>query len=111
MKKQLNDLACRRRLLLEKINIQRMEVPGISLQLQKPLALVDAGVKTVHFIRIHPMRLTGGSALLLARCRRNLRHMMQDGWRLLFPYPAKFNGALHRAKGCFPFFSRYFYTT
>lgn len=89
MKKQLNDLACRRRLLLEKINTQRMEVSEISLQLQKPLALVDAGVKAVHFIRSHPTLLTGGAAFLLALRRGNLRHMMQEGWRLLCLYPAR----------------------
>ena len=89
MKKQFNDLACRRRLLLEKISNQRMEIVEISLQLQKPLALVDTGIKAVHFIRSHPTLVTGGVALLLALRRRNLRHIAQEGWRLLCLYPGK----------------------
>lgn len=89
MKKRLNDLACRRRLLLEKINTQRNEVVEISLQLQKPLALVDAGIKVVHFIRSHPTLVTGSVTLLLALRRGNLRPMAQQGWRLFCHYPAK----------------------
>ena len=89
MKKRLNDLGCRRRLLVENINTQRMEVVEISLQLQKPLALVDAGIKAVHFIRRHPTLVAGGATLLLALRRGNLRHMAQQGWRLFCQYPAK----------------------
>jgi hypothetical protein len=88
MKKHLNEIACHRRLLLEKIRTQRMEVVEISLQLQKPLAMVDAGIKAVHFIRRHPTLVTSGAALLLAFRRRSLILMAQEGWRLLCLYPA-----------------------
>jgi hypothetical protein len=89
MKKQLIDLACRRHLLLEKINTQRREIAEISLQLQKPLALVDTGIKTIHFIRSHLTLATGSLALLLALRRGNLRLMAQEGWRLFSQYSAK----------------------
>jgi len=88
MKGQLNDLACRRRLLLEKINTQRMELIDISLQLQEPLALADAGIKAVHFIRSHPALVAGGVILLLAFRRGNLLFVAQEGWRLLSLHPA-----------------------
>jgi len=54
MKNRLVALAYRRRILLEKIETQRMDVAEISLDLQKPLALADAGLKAVRFIRNHP---------------------------------------------------------
>lgn len=88
MRKNLIDLACQRRLLLEKINAQRMEMVEISLQLHKPLALVDAGIKAVHFIFSHPVLATSGVALLLAFRRGNLIFMAHEGWRLLSLYPA-----------------------
>ena len=88
MKNRLNDLACQRRLLLDRINTQRMEAIEISLQFQKPLALVDTGINTLRFIRRHFMLVTGGVTLLLALRRGNLRLMAQEGWRLLCLYPA-----------------------
>jgi hypothetical protein len=88
MKKHATDIASRRCLLLEKIRIQRMEVIAISQQLQKPLALVDAGIKAVHFIRSHPTLITGSAALLLALRRRDFAAMKQHGWSLLCLHPA-----------------------
>jgi hypothetical protein len=88
MNKHAIDIASRRMLLLEKIRIQRMQVIEVSLQLQKPLAVVDAGIKAVHFIRRHPALMTSGAALLLAFRRRSLILMAQEGWRLLCLYPA-----------------------
>jgi predicted transcriptional regulator with HTH domain len=42
----------------------------------------------VHFIRRHPALLAGGVAVLLALHRGDLRHVVQQGWRLLSLYPA-----------------------
>lgn len=88
MKQKRHDMACRRHLLLEKINAQRIEVVDIALQLQKPLALADKGIEAVHFIRRHPALAATGVALLLALRRRNMRLVVQEGWRLLSLYPA-----------------------
>jgi YqjK-like protein len=88
MNKQLVELACRRRLLLEKIRTQRMEVVEISMHWQKPLALADAGIKAVHFIRRHPALMTGCLALLMALRRGDFAGLKQQGWRLLCLYPA-----------------------
>lgn len=88
MKQQRHDMACRRHLLLEKINAQRLELVEISRQLQKPLALADAGIKAVHFIHRHPALVAGGVAVLLALRRGSLRPLVQQGWRLLNLYPA-----------------------
>ena len=95
MNKQLIDLAFRRRLLLEKINTQRMEVIEISSQFKKPLALLDTGIKAVHFIQSHTTLMTSGVALLLALRRGKLRHMAQEGWRLFCLYTTS---ALTRSK-------------
>jgi len=87
MKKQLADLACRRRVLLEKIASQRMEVAEISQHWQKPLALVDAGVKAVRFIHNHPALVAGGMAALLTLRRKGIAGLAQESWRLLRLYP------------------------
>lgn len=88
MNKQLVELACRRRMLLEKIRAQRMDVVEISMHWQKPLAIVDTSIKAVHFIRRHPAFMTGCLALLLALRRGDFASMKQQGWRLLCLYPA-----------------------
>ena len=88
MKIRLDDLACQRRLLLDKITTQRIEVIEISMKIQKPLALADTGIKALHFMCRHPRLVTDSVALLLALRRGNLRLMAQVGWRLLCLYPA-----------------------
>jgi hypothetical protein len=88
MKKRLSAVAHRRRGLLEKIEAQRMDVAEISVHWQKPLALVDAGLKAVRFIHNHPALMAGGVATLLAWRRKGIVGLAQEGWRLLFLYPA-----------------------
>lgn len=91
MKKRLADLACHRRALIEKIEAQRIEVTGISQHWQKPLALVDAGVKAVRFIHNHPAWVAGGVAAFLALRHKGIAGLAQEGWRLLRLYPAIFS--------------------
>ena len=101
-------MACRRHLLLEKITAQRIEIVELSRQLQKPLALADAGIKVVHFIRRHPALLAGSVTILLALHRGDLRHVLQQGWRLLSLYPATaylsqyLSCQRHNSKGSIP---------
>jgi len=88
MKKRLADLACRRRELLEKIETQRVEVAEISQHWQKPLALVDTGLKAVRFIRNHPAWIAGSVAAFLALRRKGIAGLAHEGWRLLRLYPS-----------------------
>ncbi len=88
MKKRLAELAYRRSRLLEKIEIQRMDVADISLDLQKPLALADAGLKAVRFIRNHPGLVSGGFAALLSLRGKGVAGLAQKGWRLMYLYPS-----------------------
>lgn len=88
MKKRLADLADRRRQLLEKIESQRMDVAGIVQDLQKPLAVADAGLNMVRFIRNHPGLVSGGFAALLSLRGMGIAGLAQKGWRLLYLYPA-----------------------
>ena len=99
MKKRLADLACRRQVLLEKIETQRIEVAGISQRWQKPLALVDAGVKAVRFIHNHPTWVAGGVAAFLALRRKGISGLAQEGWHLLRLYPAIFSLATRSPSG------------
>lgn len=80
MKKRLADLAYRRCRLLEKIDAQRIEVAEISIHWQKPLALVDAGLRAVHFIHNHPALMSGGVALLMALRPGRVWKWLQLGW-------------------------------
>lgn len=88
MKQQLADLACRRRRLLETIEIQRIEVVEISIRWQKPVALVDAGLRVWGLLRKHPALVAGGLAALLALRRKGILGLAQTGGRLLFLYPS-----------------------
>jgi hypothetical protein len=88
MKKRLAAVAHRRRGLLEKIEAQRMEVAEISQHWEKPLALVDVGLKAVRFIRNHSALVAGGVAALLAWRREGIVGLAQKGWRLLYLYPS-----------------------
>ena len=88
MKKRLAALANRRRQLLEKIEELRMEVADITLDLKKPLALADTGLKVVRFIHDHPGLVSGGFAALLSFRGMGIAGLAQKGWRLLYLYPA-----------------------
>jgi hypothetical protein len=87
MKKQLLALAVRRSTLLERIEAQRMVVAGIALDLQKPLALADTGLKVAGFIRDHPGLVSGGFVALLSLRGKGIASLAQKGWRLLYLYP------------------------
>jgi hypothetical protein len=89
MKKRLAALACHRRELLEKIEAQRRDVAEISAHLQKPLALVDAGIKAARFISSHPALVSGGVAAVLAWRSKDTAHQAEKKrWRLLYLYPS-----------------------
>lgn len=88
MKQRFADLAYRRRGLLEKIKAQRMEVAEIHRLLQTPLTVLDAGIKTVRFVRSHPGLLSGGFAAILSLRGMGIAGVAQKGWRLLFLDPA-----------------------
>ena len=88
MKQRLVALANRRLGLLEKIQAQRMEVAEISRLWQTPVAVLDAGIKAVRFVRSHPGLISGGLAALLSLRSMGIAGLAQKGWRLLFLYPA-----------------------
>lgn len=95
MKKRLAALANRRRILLEKIETQRVDVADISLDLQKPLLLADAGFRAVRFMRNHPGWVAGGFAALLSLRGKGIASLAQKGWRLMYLYPAIFSFGLN----------------
>ncbi|HEX5338363.1 MAG TPA: YqjK-like family protein [Gallionella sp.] len=91
MKARLAELAFRRSQLLEKIDAQRMELSDISRHFEKPLALVDAGLKVVRYLRGHPVFLAGGLAILMLWRGKGLITLAQGGqqlWRLYYPKPS-----------------------
>ncbi|MHB1236733.1 MAG: YqjK-like family protein [Gallionella sp.] len=83
MKQRFADIAYRRRGLLEKIKAQRMEVAEISRLWQAPVAVLDAGIKAVRFVRSHPGLIPGGFAAILSLRGMGIAGLAQKGWRLL----------------------------
>lgn len=88
MKQRFADIAYRRRGLLEKIKAQRMEVAEISRLWQAPVAVLDAGIKAVRFVRSHPGLISGGFAAILSLRGMGIAGLAQKGWRLLLLDPA-----------------------
>lgn len=88
MKKQLENLAQRRRALSETIEAQRTEVTRIAAQWQKPLVLVDAGLKVVRFLRSHSGLVSGCLAAFLSLRGIGTGGLAKKGWRMLYLYPA-----------------------
>lgn len=81
-------LIANRRLILEKIEIQRMQVAEISARWQMPLALANAGLKAVRFVRRHPAWVSGGLAAFMTWRRKGIAGLAGEGWRLLCLYPS-----------------------
>lgn len=88
MNKRLATLSYRRRILLEKIEAQRLDMAVISQDLQKPLALADMGLKAARFIRNHPGLVAGSLAVLLSLRGKSIAGLAQKGWRLMYLYPS-----------------------
>ena len=83
MKKQLAEIAYRRRMLLREIEAQRLEVVEISRQWQKPFALVDVGLNAVRFIRDRPALLSAAVAAFMAVRRKSIAGLFQKEGLLL----------------------------
>jgi hypothetical protein len=88
MNKRLAQLAYRRRELLADIEDQRADVAYLAQQLQKPLAVVDAGWKVVSLIHRHPALVTGTVTALVTWRRKGFLGLARHGWRLLLLYPS-----------------------
>jgi hypothetical protein len=88
MKKRLAELADRRRMLLERIVIQRIEVAELASELKRPLALADAGLRGVRFMRDHPGLVSGGLVALLSFRGKGIAGQARKWWRLMYLYPS-----------------------
>lgn len=88
MNKRLAQLALRRLELLATIEDQRDDIAYLSMQLQKPLAVVDAGWKVASLIHRHPALVTGTVTALVTLRRGGILGLARHGWRLLLLYPS-----------------------
>lgn len=88
MKKELAELACRRRRSIETIEAQRMQLAEISQHWQKPLARVDVGLSMVRLIRQNPVLLAGAMAAFMAFRNTGIVGLVKIGGRLLYLYPS-----------------------
>ena len=87
MNRRLAALADRRRMLLERIVTQRIEVAEIASELKRPLALADAGLGVVRFLRDHPGLVSGGLVALLSFRGKGIAGQARKWWRLMYLYP------------------------
>lgn len=88
MNKQLANLADRRATLIEKIEVQRMEMAGISGNLHRAMGIVDVGLKGVRFVYRHPVVVAGGLTALLIWRRKGIGGVAEKGWHWLYRYPS-----------------------
>jgi hypothetical protein len=79
------DLAVRRAQLLCEAADQRAALQATFTRLQQPLALFDMAWAVGHFVRVHPLAVSGGGALLgmlwrgpLTRLVSRLRGVRRD---------------------------------
>ncbi len=91
MKKRLAALADRRRMLLERIVTQRIEVAEVAAELKRPLALADAVLRVVRFMRDHPGLVSGGVVALLSFRSKGIAGQARKWWRLMYVYPSIFS--------------------
>lgn len=70
MKNKLAALACQRRNMAEKIEMQRLALTEISRRFQKPVAIIDIGLNAAHFMYRHPTLLTGTLAAVFTLWRK-----------------------------------------
>lgn len=94
MNKRLAEIASNRQRLLEQIESQRGEMAAIAQRWEKPLALADAGVEMLRFLRAHPIWVAGGLAVLLAARRKGVFDLLRKWWRLPGGYSPPFAFAL-----------------
>ncbi len=87
MNKQLERVAARRRELLTQTAAQRAAMAEIARDLQHPLAVVDAGIEAMRFIRRHAPLFAAGLAVLFAVRRKGPGRLAGIAWRLLRLYP------------------------
>jgi hypothetical protein len=87
MNKRLESVAIRRLEILEKIAAQRLELVALSQDFQRPLGVVDTGLKGINFIRNHPTLLAGLAGGFLALRRTGIIGWMHKGWSLLYLSP------------------------
>ena len=87
MNKRLESVATRRLEILEKIAAQRLELAEISRDFQRPLGVVDTGLKGINFIRSHPALMAGLAGGFLALRRTGIIGWIQKGRSLLYLSP------------------------
>jgi hypothetical protein len=58
------DIAVRRAQLLREAADQRLALQATITRWQQPLALFDMACAVGHFVRVHPLAVSGGGALL-----------------------------------------------
>jgi hypothetical protein len=91
MNNRLESVANRRLEILEKIAAQRMELAALSQDFQRPLGVVDTGLKGINFVRKHPTLMAGLAGGFLALRRTGVIGWIQKGLSLLYLSPVILN--------------------
>lgn len=81
MNRRLLDIRVRRARLQARIEAQRNAVGIITERWEHPLAVADAGLAALRFVKTHPV-LIGGAGAGLVFYRRGASGLLRTGWRL-----------------------------
>lgn len=81
MNERLLDIRVRRARLQSKIEAQRNAVGIITERWEKPLAVADAGLTALRFVKSHPVLIAGVGAAAIFRFR-GTAGLAATGWRL-----------------------------
>lgn len=81
MNQRLLDIHVRRARLQAKIEAQRNAVGIITERWEKPLAVADAGLTALRFVKSHPVLVAGVGAAFIFRLR-GATGLASAGWRL-----------------------------
>jgi hypothetical protein len=80
MNERLLDIRVRRARLQAKIDAQRNAVGVITARWERPLAVADAGLAALRFVKTHPVLIAAGAGLVFYR--RGTSGLLLAGWRL-----------------------------
>jgi hypothetical protein len=94
------DIHLRRARLQARIEAQRVALGVIATRWEKPLAVADAGIGAVRFVKRHPFSVIGIASLVVLRWR-GVSGLINTGWSVWNLYRGALSGGRKALSGWF----------